>query len=33
MSNVTGEQVPEADEQRGSVFGEEEAASREPRLY
>ncbi len=31
LSNVTSELVPEADEQCASVFGEEEAASREPR--
>jgi hypothetical protein len=33
LSDVTGEPVPEADEQCASVFGEEEAASREPKLY
>ena len=33
LSNVTSEPVPEADEQCASVFGEEEAASREPKLY
>ncbi len=33
LSNVTSELVPEADEQCASVFGEEEAASREPKLH
>ncbi len=33
LSRVTSEPVPEADEQCASVFGEEDAASREPKLY